>query len=105
MAVQRKRLVRGKDYIEWVAPVEQLKRDGKLAQARDILHECIEAAERADPKSPAPWYTEQAAIVHRKLGEFDAEIEVLQRYHRATGSNRFADRIAKATALRDRKKP
>lgn len=105
VAEQRTRLVRGKDYIEWVAPVEQLKREGKLAEALNILHECIEAAERADPTSPAPWYTEQAAIVHRKLGEFDAEIEVLRRYDGTTGGDRFADRIAKATALRDRKKP
>jgi len=103
VADQRKRLVRGKDYLEWVTPVEQLKREGKLTEALGILYECIEAAERADPTSPPPWYTAQAAIVHRKLGQFDAEIDVLQRYNAATKSDAFAERIAKAAALRDRK--
>lgn len=100
---QQSRLVRGKDYTEWPATIEQLKREGKLSQALDLLYECIEATERADPASLPPWFTTHAAIVHRKLGQLDEEIAVLQRYDARTNSAMFADRIAKTTALRAKK--
>jgi len=29
---------------------------------------------------PAPWYTEQAAIIHRKLKQHNEEIAVLERW-------------------------
>ena len=35
---------------------------------------------RADGSTPAPWFTEQAAIVHRKLKERPEEVSVLRRF-------------------------
>ncbi len=74
-------MVNGVHYLELVEPIKQLKREGKLREALVLCYGAIEAAERdADGREPAPWYTEQAAIVHRKLGERDEEIAVLRRW-------------------------
>jgi len=102
---ERNALVRGKHYTEWPEAIRELKRAGHLDEALMLLYELIEAAER-DARgrghgAPAPWYTEQAAIIHRKLREYGREVAVLQRY-RATHpqvADAFAERLAKAAAL------
>lgn len=94
-------MVDGIHYLESVEPIKQLKREGKLEEALTLCYIAIEGAERArEGSSPAPWYTEQAAIIHRKLGQKDQEIAVLERWLRATppkhrGQNSISDRLAK----------
>ena len=68
-------------YLETVEPIQQLKRVGRLQEALDLCYGAIDAAEQdRDGREPAPWYTEQAAIIHRKRGERDQEVAVLQRW-------------------------
>lgn len=43
-----------------------------------------------DGREPAPWYTEQAAIIHRKRGELDEELAVLRRWLAACPADRRA---------------
>lgn len=59
---------------EAIVATMQLKRDGRLEEALALCYKAIEAAEgNAGGREPAPWYTEQAAIVHRKLSQADEE--------------------------------
>ena len=68
-------------YLETVEPIQQLKREKRLEEALALCYGAIEAAENdARGREPAPWYTEQAAIIHRKLGQRDEEIAVLERW-------------------------
>lgn len=65
--------------------VELHRVDDALIQKAQALpaEVAIEGAERAarrEKTSPPPFYAEQAAIVHRKLGQRDEEIAVLRRY-------------------------
>lgn len=107
-ADQRRRLVRGRDFVEWVDTIKDLKRAGQDADALELLHECIDAAER-DARhqgySPPPWYTEQAAILYRKANQIEAEIEVLERYQRACPPDQTSplieERIVKSRARRN----
>lgn len=104
-AVQfRRGMVDGVHYLELVEPIKQLKRDGRLDEALVLCYKAIAAAEGdAGGREPAPWYTEQAAIVHRKLSQKDEEIAVLKRWlakcpkARRNGS-RIAERLAKLEA-------
>lgn len=96
-------LVNGIHYLELVEPIKQLKRDGRLEEALTLCHAAIDAAESSrEGREPAPWYSEQAAIIHRKLGQRDEEIAVLTRWlaacppERREGS-RIHARLAKLT--------
>lgn len=97
-------MVDGVHYLELVEPIKQLKREGRHEEALVLCYKAIEAAE-GDAKGdmPAPWYTEQAAIVHRKLSQRAEEIAVLNRWlarcpkaHRASSS--IAERLGKLEA-------
>lgn len=97
-------MVGGIHYLQLVEPIKQLKREGRLEEALELCDRAIEGAEKAcDGREPAPWYTMQAAIIHRKLKQRDAEIAVLQRWmnhcppERREGSE-VAARLAKLTA-------
>lgn len=101
-AAQFKRgMVNGVHYLELVEPIKQLKRDGRLEEALVLCYTAIEAAEGdAGGREPAPWYTEQAAIVHRKLKQKDEEIAGLQRWlakcpKALQNGSRIAERLAK----------
>ena len=51
-----------------------------------FCYAAIEGAEGSAAREglePAPWYTEQAAIIHRKLGQHDQEVAVLARWMNA----------------------
>ncbi len=97
-------MVDGVHYLELVEPIKQLKRECRFEEALVLCYKAIEAAEgNAGGREPAPWYTEQAAIVHRKLGQKNEEIAVLKRWlarcpkaHRAGSS--IAERLAKLEA-------
>ena len=68
-------------YLGTVEPIKQLKREGRLVEALALCYGAIEAAENSrEGREPAPWYTEQAAIIHRKLGEREKEEAVLRRW-------------------------
>jgi hypothetical protein len=90
-------IVDGSHYLQTVEPIKQLKREGRLEEALALCYSAIEGAERAAKREkldPAPWYTEQAAIIHRKLGQRDEEIAVLKRFLLACPpSRRNAGRI------------
>lgn len=74
-------LVGGVHYLETIEPIKQLKREGKLDEALELCYRAIAGAEAGrDGREPAPWYTEQAAIIHRKRGERDEEVAVLRRW-------------------------
>lgn len=74
-------LVDGVHYLELIEPIKQLKREGRLEEALLLCYKAIEGAEGdAGRGMPAPAYTEQAAIVHRKLGQKNEEIAVLKRW-------------------------
>ncbi|WP_225754688.1 hypothetical protein [Actinotalea sp. Marseille-Q4924] len=106
---ERRGLVRGKHYTEWPDTVRELKREERYEEALRLLEECISPAERdRDGREPAPWYTEQAAIIDRKLGDHDAEISVLERYvsvcATSVGRTRIHERLDKARALAHRRR-
>jgi tetratricopeptide (TPR) repeat protein len=74
-------MVNGVHYLELVEPIKELKREGRLDEALALCYAAIEGAEASrDGREPAPFYTEQAAIVLRKLGRRDDEIAVLKRW-------------------------
>lgn len=74
-------MVNGVHYLELVEPIKQLKREGRLEEALALSLAAIEGAEGGrDGREPAPFYTEQAAIIYRKLGRRDDEIAVLKRW-------------------------
>lgn len=94
-------MVDGVHDLELVEPIKQLKRDGRLREALDLCYRAIEGAEGdSKGREPAPWCTEQAAIIHRKLGEKDKEIAALRRWLDRTPperrpGGRIAERLAK----------
>lgn len=76
---------KGRHYSTWADEAKQLKRDGRLDEALTLLRGLMDAAEaEANSFRPrgavAPWYFEQAAIIHRKRGEHAEELAVLDRY-------------------------
>lgn len=97
-------LVGGVHYLELVEPIKQLKREGRLREALKLCYVAIESAEKdKSGGSPAPHYTTEAAIVHRKLKERDEEIAVLKRWLAASSKKHrdgssIAERLAKLEA-------
>jgi hypothetical protein len=68
-------------YLETIEPIRELKRQGRLEEALTLCYGAIQAAENdRDGREPAPAYTIEAAIIHRKLKQRDKEIAVLQRW-------------------------
>lgn len=69
---------------ELIEPIRELKRQKRYREALVLIYTAIEQEEedsvRADGFAPAPWFTEQAAIVHRKLKEQAEEVSVLRRF-------------------------
>lgn len=106
--------VRGQHYSQWSEQVQNLKRVERYDEALELLRECIDAAEadaRLWHREPAPFWTTQAAIVLRKLKDYDGEVAVLERYLAATPEHLRAERgqvdsvsarLHKARELRDR---
>lgn len=94
-------MVDGVHYLQLVEPIKQLKREGRLRDALVLCYAAIDGAEaNREGREPAPWYTEQAAIIHRKLGQRDEELAVLRRWlaacppERRDGS-RIGERLSK----------
>lgn len=70
--------------LELIEPIKQLKREKRWEEALTLLYAAIEKEEAAHKlesrQMPAPWFTEHAAIVHRRLKQHDEEVAVLKRY-------------------------
>lgn len=76
-------MLRGRHYTEYVEQVKEFKRAGNLVDALALLEQLMGAAEAEannDRLVMPPWYAEQAAVAHRKLGDRAAEVAVLRRY-------------------------
>ena len=74
-------MVDGVHYLELYEPIQQLKREGRLEEALALCYQAIQGAENdRDGREPAPAYTLDAAIIHRKLGQRKEEIKVLERW-------------------------
>lgn len=75
--------VRGRSLWAWMPVIEQFKREGRLDDARDLVMECIDAMEQwaailGHASGAAGWYR-RAAIIFRKLGDYDGEVAVIDR--------------------------
>lgn len=94
-------MVNGVHYLELVEPIKQLKREGRFEDALVLCYAAIEGAEGdRNGREPAPAYTEHAAIILRKLGRRDEEIQVLNRWLRHCppqhrDGSRIGERLAK----------
>lgn len=81
-------MVNGVHYLETIEPIKQLKREGRLEEALALCMQAVQAAENeamaeqaeGHGREPAPWYTQQAAIILRKLKRPEEEEAVLRRY-------------------------
>lgn len=107
-------VVGGRHYSHWVEPIRTLKRQGKVDKALVLLMECIEATERESGPFPAPWYTWEAGVIFRQRYDYAAEIEVLERWVRAThddpsqwgaSARRMFPRLERARELSRKERP
>lgn len=94
--------VRGRHFLECGDELKRLKREGRLDKALALAMEIIEATERGQavgarnapkraayfggkpgdhlPRETPPGWTEHAAIILRKLGRFEEEVAVIDRW-------------------------
>jgi tetratricopeptide (TPR) repeat protein len=108
-AVRAVGMARGRFCLEWYEHVLQLKRDEQYEEALSLLMEILAATERmrdqetvnipvtaalrgcddADVRirPPGPAWTEQAAIICRKLGRLDDELAIIDRWLARNGPN------------------
>lgn len=101
-------VLRGEWIFYWSPVIDQLKREGRLQEAYDLALECVELAETAlahDGVPPHGW-TEKLAIVARKMGRVDLEVQALERWVSVCDANRSQSvstplhaRLEKARAL------
>lgn len=74
---------KGQHFTVYVDEVKALKKADRHAEAVELLGHLVDATEResaTDRIGVAPWYYEQLAIIHRKLGDAAAERAVLERF-------------------------
>jgi hypothetical protein len=104
----RLRMVRGRDMGLVSAEIDQLKRDGKLEEALELTYECMDAAERSNAvlgwEGAGKWY-ERAAIILRKLEDYDAEVRMIEDLQRRFPEKHYLeDRMPRATALLEKQR-
>ena len=86
----------------WIEIVKEYKRAKEHSEALVLLDKCMRTLEAHDG-GVAPWYYEQAAIIHRKCGDREAEVGVLRRFaaqQHAPGASppKLLERLAKLEA-------
>jgi hypothetical protein len=96
-------IYRGRHYTEYVEQIKQLKRDGHLDEAAVTLRALLpvvfgEAAEEGS--TPAPWYSEQLAIVETKRSNLAGAVEACDGYLAAVPTD--SDIAATFEARRDK---
>ena len=77
--------VDGKHYPEYVETVKQLKAEKRYDEALALLDRIMDATEQESAVQGygvAPWCYEQTALIHRKNGDQENEIAVLERFAR-----------------------
>jgi len=77
---------RGRHFTSYCEQVKQLKRDGKLEDAEELLLSLIDATEAesdATLRPPPPWYCDQLRIVYRKMKRPQEAIDIMVRYERS----------------------
>lgn len=79
-------LVRGKHFTEWIPELNRLRAEKNDDEALSLLMECIAATERGaqfSGREPAPDYTKRAAIIFRRRKDYQAEIDIIERWELA----------------------
>ena len=84
---------------EWIEQVKEAKRNGRYAEALAVLEDWM-VLQESEGAAVAPWPYEQAAIVHRKLGDRESEVAVLKRFAKQKHApgvkpRRLLERLAK----------
>ena len=127
-------LVRGAHFLKWSGEVARLKREGHLHEALAVLLEILDATERVQAqerinapvraalfrgrvdvvvRETPPGWTENAAIVLRKLDDIEGEIAIIDRWLAHAGDRahwvgathaRLLTRRQKARALLEKKR-
>ena len=76
--------------------ISELKRQKRFEEARDLLEQCIYAAERESVVTgevPDPWPSEQISVVLRRLREYPHELAFLERYVAACGDREIPESV------------
>lgn len=76
--------------------ISELKRQKRFEEARDLLEQCIYAAERESVVTgevPDPWPSEQISVVLRRLREYPHELVYLERYVAACGDREIPESV------------
>lgn len=76
--------------------ISELKRQKRFEEARDLLEQCIYAAERESVVTgevPDPWPSEQISVVLRRLREYPHELAYLERYVAACGDREIPESV------------
>lgn len=106
--------VAGRHITEWVPELNRLRSEGDDDEGLALLMECIAATERGarfSGREPAPGYTHRAAVILRRRKEYQAEIDLIERWERACPPERrgpgatqgkLAERKRKARELLER---
>jgi hypothetical protein len=102
----------GGDYTDYVERVKQLKAEKRNEEAIKLLLKLVdetekEAKTKGEGWGVAPWYYEQLAILYRKEKQYDNEVGILERYESqpkapGAGQEKLADRLIKASEVRDK---
>lgn len=90
-------LIEGDYWMNYREAIAELKRQGRLDEARALLERCVDAAESegaAIGEPPNPWPTEQLSVVLGKLKDRTSDLAVLERYERLCGGAALPDKIA-----------
>lgn len=76
--------------------ISELKRQKRMEEARDLLEQCIYAAEReagVTGEVPDPWASEQMSVVLRRLRDYPRELAFLERYVAACGGREVPESV------------
>lgn len=89
--------VDGKYWVLLKPTISELKRQKRFTEARDMLAQCVDAAEReavVTREVPNPWPSEQISVVLRRLRAFADELSFLERYVAACGERDVPESVA-----------
>ena len=74
---------KGRHFTTYVSDVENLKKAGKLEDAKILLLDLVKTTEEDDRitrSGVAPWYYEELAKIYRKQKDYSSEVAILERY-------------------------
>lgn len=100
-ASRRVGAVRGEWWGTYRSAIAELKRQGHLEEALELIGHCAEAAARVGTalnEAPDPWPVEQQSIVLRKLKDPARELAAIERYVAACGEHRVPEKVQERLA-------